>query len=38
MPVDGSGYADLGRESAADAIIEMTEKKMLVLRKPLNSA
>jgi glyceraldehyde-3-phosphate dehydrogenase (NADP+) len=38
MPFGGSGFAGLGREGVADAMIELTEKKMLVLRQPLNSA
>jgi glyceraldehyde-3-phosphate dehydrogenase (NADP+) len=38
MPFGGSGSAGLGREGVADAMIELTEKKMLVLRQPLNQA
>jgi glyceraldehyde-3-phosphate dehydrogenase (NADP+) len=34
MPFGGSGFAGLGREGVADTMIEMTEKKMLVLRQP----
>jgi glyceraldehyde-3-phosphate dehydrogenase (NADP+) len=38
MPFGGSGSAGLGREGLADSMIEMTEKKMLVLRQPLTPA
>jgi glyceraldehyde-3-phosphate dehydrogenase (NADP+) len=38
MPFGGSGSAGLGREGVADTMIEMTEKKMLVLRQPLTLA
>jgi glyceraldehyde-3-phosphate dehydrogenase (NADP+) len=38
MPFGGSGSAGLGREGVADAMIEMTEKKMLVLRQLLTLA
>jgi glyceraldehyde-3-phosphate dehydrogenase (NADP+) len=38
MPFGGSGSAGIGREGVADAMIELTEKKLLVLRQPLSLA